>query len=102
MKYLIKNITRRNGETRTDGKYPNRIGSTIEFLEPVDIGKPALFRYVKYNNGELAENHISKISRVDDLEWYEYKFYIYTRKSIYKFVPLYEAYKVEGDTNDKY
>ena len=88
MKYLIKNITRRTGETRTDGKYPSRIGSTIEFLKPVDIGQPALFRYIKYNNGELAEDHITRTSRVDDLEWYDGKFYIYTRNSIYTFVPL--------------
>lgn len=88
MKYIIKNITRRNGEIRTDDKYQQRIGSIIEFLEPVDIGKPALFRYVKYNNGELAEDHSSQISRVDDIEWYNDKFYIYTRNSIYQFVPL--------------
>lgn len=88
MKFFIKNITRRTGETRTDGRYPNRIGSTIEFLSPVEVGEPALFRYVKYNNGELVEDHITQTSRVDDLGWYNDKFYIYTRNSIYKFVPL--------------
>ena len=88
MKFFIKDITRRNGETRTDGRYPNRIGSTIEFLKPVEVGEPAFFRYVKYNNGELVEEHITQTSRVDDFEWYNDKFYIYTRNSIYKFVPL--------------
>ena len=97
MQYLIKNITRRTGETRTDGKYPNRIGSIIEFLEPVDIGNPAYFRYIKYNNGELAEDHTSQISRVDDIEWYDGKFYIYTRNSIYTFVPVDE---LEGENNE--
>lgn len=90
LKYFIKDITNRLGETRTDFRYPNRIGSTIEFLEPVEIGKPAHFRYVKYNNEELVEDHISRTSRVDDLEWFNDKFYIYTRNSIYKFVPLEE------------
>ena len=90
MKYFIKNITNRTGETRTDGRYPNRIGSTIEFLEPVEVGKPAYFRYIKYNNGELVEDHITRTSRVDDLEWYNDRFYIYTRNSIYKFLPLKE------------
>ena len=90
MKFFIETITRRNGEVRTDGKYPNRIGSTIEFLNPVEVGEPAYFRYIKYNNGELVEDHITRTSRVDDLEWYNGKFYIYTRNSIYKFLPIEE------------
>lgn len=90
MKYFIENITDKYGKTRTGFRYPNRIGSTVEFLEPVKIGIPALFRYVKYNDGELVEDHITCTSRVDDLEWYNDKFYIYTRNSIYKFVPLEE------------
>lgn len=88
MKYFIKDITDKYGKTRTDFRYPNRIGSTIEFVKPVEVGEPAIFRYVKYNNGELVEDHITRTSRVDDLEWYNDKFYIYTRNSIYKFVPL--------------
>ena len=88
MQYFVENITRRTGETRTDGVYPNRIGSTIEFINPVVVGEPAYFRYIKYNNGEVVEDHITRTSRVDDIEWYNGKFYIYTRNSIYKFVPL--------------
>lgn len=88
MKFYIKDITNRIGETRTDGRYPNRIGSTIEFLSPIVVGDPAYFKYVKYNNGELVEDHVTRTSRVDDLEWYNDKFYIYTRNSIYQFVPL--------------
>lgn len=90
MKYFIENITNRVGETRTDFRYPNRIGSTIEFLKPVEVGKPAYFRYIKYNNGELVEDHITRTSRVDDLEWYNGKFYIYTHNSTYKFLPMEE------------
>lgn len=90
MKYFIENITDRYGKTRTDGKYPNRIGSTIEFLNPALVGEPAYFRYIKYNNGELVEDHVTRTSRVDDLEWYNDKFYIYTHNSIYKFVPVEE------------
>lgn len=90
MKFFVEDITDKYGKTRTDFRYPNRIGSTIEFLDAVEIGKPAYFRYIKYNNGELVEDHITRTSRVDDLEWYKDKFYIYTRNSIYKFVPLEE------------
>ena len=90
MKFFVEDITDKHGKTRTDFRYPNRIGSTIEFLEPVKVGDPAYFRYIKYNNGELVEDHITRTSRVDDLEWYKDKFYIYTRNSIYKFVPVEE------------
>ena len=90
MKFLIEDITRKTGETRTDGKYPKRIGSIIEFLNPVEIGEPAYFRYIKYNNGELSKDHESPISRVDDIEWYNDKFFIYTRNSIYKLKPVEE------------
>lgn len=89
-KYFIEDITDRYGVTRTGFRYPERIGSTIQFLEPVEIGEPAIFRYIKYNNGELIEDHVTRTSRVDDLEWYHDKFYIYTRNSIYKFRPLEE------------
>lgn len=90
MKYFIEDITDKYGKTRTDFRYPNRIGSTIEFLNPVEVGEPALFRYVKYNNGELVEDHITRTSRVDDYEWINNneKFLIFTRNSIYTFIPL--------------
>ena len=90
MQYFIKNITDKYGKTRTDFRFPNRIGSTITFVEPVEVGKPALFRYIKYNNGKLVEDHVTRTSRVDDLEWYNDKFYIYTHNNIYQLVPLEE------------
>ena len=43
MKFLIENITTKTGETRTDSKYQNRIGSVIEFLQPVQVGEIAPF-----------------------------------------------------------
>ena len=88
MKFFIKDITRRTGEIRTEAKYSNRIGSTIEFLNPVKIGEPAYFKYIKYNNGELVEDHRTQISRVDYLEWFKDNFYIYTHNSIYKLTPI--------------
>ena len=88
MKYYVENITFRTGKTRMDGKYQNRIGSTIEFITPVVVGEPVYFKYVKYNNGELVENHTTRTSRVNDFEWYKDKFYIYTHNSIYQLVPL--------------
>ena len=88
MKYFVEDVTNRLGKTRTDGRYPNRIGSTIEFLTPVLVGNPIYFRYIKYNNGNLVEDHVTRTSRVNDLEWYNNKFYIYTKNSIYTLIPL--------------
>ena len=87
MKYLIENITYKNGTTRTDGRYPNRIGSTVELQRDPIVGMPWYFRYIKYNNGELVEDHITRTSCVDDFDAYSMPGYllIYTRNSIYYF-----------------
>ena len=92
MKYLIENITFKNGITRTDGRYPNRIGSTVQLNQYPIIGHPLYFRYVKYNNGERVEDHITRTSRVDDFDQYSEPGYliIYTRNSIYYFKEISE------------
>ena len=91
-KYLIEDITFKNGETRTDGRYPNRIGSTVQLNQHPIVGEPLMFRYVKYNNGECVEDHLSCTSRVDDFDEYSEPGYlfIYTRNSIYYFKELEE------------
>ena len=87
MKYFVEDITNRLGETRTEGRYPKRIGSTIEFLYPVEVGEPAWFRYIKYNNEKLVADNITRTSRVDDFDNYSKPGYlmIYTRNSVYYF-----------------
>ena len=37
MKYLIENITYKNGTTRTDGKYLDRIGSIVTLYTDVIV-----------------------------------------------------------------
>lgn len=90
MKYLIENITYKNSTQRTDGKYPNRIGSTVELYKDPIVGEPLYFRYVKYNNGELVEDHITRTSCVNDFDSYSMPGYllIFTRNSIYYFKEL--------------
>lgn len=92
MKYLIEDITFKNGTTRTDGRYPNRIGSIVILLTHPTVGKPLFFRYVKYNDGELVEDHVTRTSCVDDFDGYSYPGYllIYTRNSIYYFKEMEE------------
>lgn len=90
MKYLIEDITYKNGQTRTDGRYPNRIGSTVQLNSAPVVGYPLFFRYVKYNNGEVVEDSITRTSRVDDFDHYSKPGYllVYTRNSIYYFKEL--------------
>ena len=89
MMFLIEDITDRTGKTRTNGKYPKRKGSIVSFLNPVQIGEPIYFSFVKYNDGSFAEEeHVTRTSRVDDLEWNNNRFLIYTRNSIYEFLLL--------------
>lgn len=92
MTYYIDNITYKNGQTRTDGRYPNRIGSLVTLLNPPNVGNPLYFQYIKYNNGELVEDHITRTSRVDDFDQYSKPGYllIYTRNSIYYFKEIEE------------
>lgn len=87
MKYYIENITFKNGQTRTDGRYPKRIGSTVELLSNLTIGYPLFFNYIKYNNGRLVENDTTRTSCVDDFDNYSHPGYllIYTRNSVYYF-----------------
>lgn len=86
MKYYIENITNRNGVIRTEDRYPNRIGSTVDFLRPVEKGMPMLFEY-----GKGTETHITLTSRVKDSQWNDNKFYVKTHNSIYIFKPLKES-----------
>lgn len=87
MKYFIEDITYKTGQTRADGRYPNRIGSTVELNNDPIVGEPLYFRYIKYNNGELVEDHVTRTSCVDDFDHFSHPGYliIYTHNSIYYF-----------------
>lgn len=90
MKYFLENITYKNGRTRTDGRYPNRIGSTVSFkVEPMEK-YPFCFRYVKYDKGECIEDHISITSPVKSIKSSKEYVVIYTEKSIYHFKKIKE------------
>lgn len=90
MKYFIEDITYKNGITRTDDRYSNRIGSIVCLENLPMVGEPLYFNYVKYNNGEVVEDHITRTSCVDDYDCYSKSGYliIYTRNSIYYFKEL--------------
>ena len=48
MTYYVEDITYKNGQTRTDGKYPNRIGSIVKLLNHPTVCEPLYFKYIKY------------------------------------------------------
>ena len=92
MKYYIENITYKNGQTRTDGRYPDRIGSLVNLLTSPMVGMPLYFQYIKYNDGKLVEDHVTRTSCVDDYDQYSKQGYllIYTRNSVYYFKEIEE------------
>lgn len=53
-KYLIQCITNHDGTARTDGKYPERVGSTVTMLE-VKLANELMYTYITDCAGALKE-----------------------------------------------
>ena len=69
-------------ETRTDGRYPLRIGSTVEFyIEPIP-GVPMILSYVSDNQGNPKVGFL-RTSTVIDIDETEYEVIITTKNSVY-------------------
>ena len=71
-------------ETRTDGRYPLRIGSTIEFYRKPILGVPMILEYISDNQGNPKEGYLTT-SAVVDVEETKYEVVVTTRNSIYYF-----------------
>ena len=72
------------GKTRTDGRYPQRIGSTVEFYVPPTIGNSMILSYIADNAGNpktgiLPTSTIQNIIKTDTV------IAVYTLKSVYYF-----------------
>ena len=82
----IKNITyAETNETRTDGRYPIRIGSEVNFAfyEPT-VGNVMYLEYVKDNEGNPKEGVI-RTSNIYNIEETDNEIIVETRNSIYYF-----------------
>lgn len=82
----IKNITYvETNETRTDGRYPIRIGSEVEFAfyEPT-VGDVMYLEYIKDNEGNPKEGML-RTSNVRSIEETESEIIVETKNSIYYF-----------------
>ena len=65
--YKLERITRPDGRSREDGRYPVRLGSTYEILF-LEKEKPMLLSYVLDNKGNSKEGAL----RTSTVKRYEY------------------------------
>lgn len=93
MKCIISNVTRHNGETRTDDHYPQRIGSTVELVGLPLCGKNYPMFYVLDNEGKPKEGTLVT-SPVISVRECNGEIRIKTRNSIFV------LREVNDDTND--
>lgn len=71
-------------ETRTDGRYPLRIGSTVRFyMKPVP-GLPMVLEYICDNQGNPKSGYL-RTSTVTEVEESMYEVVVTTVNSIYYF-----------------
>lgn len=76
----IKHIE--SNETRTDDKYPLRIGSTVEFLYEPIVGMGMNLFYITDNQGNPKSGCI-RTSRVDNIVETDTEIVITTKNSVY-------------------
>ena len=72
------------GKTRTDGRYPLRIGSTVEFYMPLARGAAMHLSYIADNQGNPKDGVLST-STVKNIIETDTVIAVYTRNSIYYF-----------------
>ena len=71
-------------ETRTDGRYPQRIGSRVVFCYPPEVGSPTFLQYITDNQGNPKEG-ILRTSTVANIVETDKEIYLETRNSVYVF-----------------
>ena len=70
------------GETRTDGRYPLRIGSTVKFYVSPIVNNCAFLEYIADNQGNPKKGFL-RTSIIQSLEEKEDKIILTTMNSIY-------------------
>lgn len=81
----IKDITYADtGKTRTDGRYPLRIGSEVNFYYPLTVGDSMVLSYVSDNQGNPKSGYLTT-STVLGIEESDEETVVETRNSIYYF-----------------
>lgn len=92
MFYRIKSISHsgrkgNRGTPRTDGRYPLRIGRTVNLdISKLISGVPLILNYVKDENGNDYSGHYLNCSRIQGIHIVsENLFVVETNNSIYEF-----------------
>lgn len=82
---IIKDIQHaHNGITRTDGRYPQRIGSRVTFLYPPEPGTCMFLSYVEDNQGNPKDGYL-RTSLITGLQEDAHEIVITTMNSRYIF-----------------
>lgn len=80
---IIKDIQNiKTNKTRTDGRYPRRIGSTVRFAFPLCISQCMFLEYQADKNGAPKDGYL-RTSSVIDVEETETEFIVETLNSRY-------------------
>ena len=80
---IISDIkSRETMQTRMDGRYPLRIGSTVEFYEPPFRGCSMVLAYVLDNQGNPKSGYL-QTSVVKNIQESPNQYIITTKNSIY-------------------
>ena len=77
-------VSTTTNKTRTDGRYPQRIGSTVEFYMRPKVGIPMVLAYVSDNQGNPKEGYL-RTSTVESIYETETEIAVTTLNSIYCF-----------------
>lgn len=91
MEYKITKITHsgtkgERGQDRNDGRYPMRIGRTVELdLDSVKLGKPMIINYLKNADGSDYSNMCLRTSSVMSIISTASTVFIETMNSIFTF-----------------
>ena len=72
------------GKTRTDGRYPQRIGSTVEFYYPPRVGECMVYYYITDSEGNPKEGML-RTSIVQHILETDKVIAVYTLNSVYYF-----------------
>lgn len=81
----IKDITYvETNKTRTDGRYPQRIGSEVEFYLPLSVGDCMYLNYISDSQGN-PKTGVLRTSVVQNIGKVEDEIIVRTKNSIYYF-----------------
>jgi hypothetical protein len=75
-------ISTTTNKTRTDGRYPQRVGCTAEFYMKPSVGMPMILAYVYDNHGNPKEGYL-RTSTVEAIHETDSKIIVTTLNSIY-------------------